>query len=85
MGTKETNIAEEFKNLELLKIRCGEQNLQACDIILKDVRDSKKIDQNIHNTFPDPLTDAYKDQKNKPDCLLNIDNLHCVFISKGYW
>lgn len=44
MGAKEVNIDEEFKNLELLKLRCGDQNLQACNVILKDVRDSKKVD-----------------------------------------
>ncbi len=27
MGTKEFNIDEEKKNLELLKLRCGENNL----------------------------------------------------------
>jgi len=27
MGIKEYNIEEEIKNLELLKMRCGDQNL----------------------------------------------------------
>lgn len=27
MGTKEFDIDEEIKNLELLKLRCGDQNL----------------------------------------------------------
>ncbi|KRX01026.1 Cullin homology [Pseudocohnilembus persalinus] len=80
MGAKEVNIDEEFKNLELLKLRCGDQNLQACNVILKDVRDSKKVDQNIHQDFLQPLT-----QKNINTDLLKFDSLHCTFVSKGYW
>jgi len=51
MGTKDYNINEEIKNLELLKLRCGDSNLQTCNIIVKDVKDSKKIDHNIHESF----------------------------------
>ncbi len=44
MGTKDFNIDEEIKNIELLKLRCGDANLQICNIIVKDVKDSKRID-----------------------------------------
>lgn len=51
MGTKDFNIDEEIKNLELLKLRCGESNLQTCNIIVKDVKDSKRVDNLIHSNF----------------------------------
>jgi len=32
----------------LLKIRFGEAALQVCDVMLKDMADSKRIDDNVH-------------------------------------
>ena len=52
MGTKDFNIDEEIKNLELLKLRCGDNNLQTCNIIVKDVKDSKRVDNLVHSNFP---------------------------------
>ena len=33
----------ELKNLELMKLRFGEQNLHACDVMLRDIKDSERI------------------------------------------
>lgn len=38
----------EIMNIELLKIRFGEDSLHACEIMLKDVQDSKRINTQIH-------------------------------------
>lgn len=35
------------RNLEILKIRFGEAALQVCEVMLKDMTDSKRIDQHI--------------------------------------
>lgn len=48
MSVKDFNIDEEVRNIELLKMRFGESALQVCDIIVKDVKDSKKNDAVIH-------------------------------------
>ena len=45
MSAKDYNIDEEIKNIELLKIRFGEMALQTCNIIVKDVKDSKRLDK----------------------------------------
>lgn len=37
------NYENELKNLELMKIRFGEQNLHACDVMLRDIKDSDRI------------------------------------------
>ncbi|XP_018654487.1 putative anaphase-promoting complex subunit [Schistosoma mansoni] len=37
------HTARELRNLELLKLRFGEQNLHECEVMLKDIRDSKRI------------------------------------------
>lgn len=80
LGSKELNIEEEIKNIELLKLRFGENNLQACNIIVKDVKESKKIDQNIHNAFDKALAMTFRVQD-----LLGFEKLHTMFASKGYW
>ena len=40
-------LENEIKNLELLKLKFGENLLNNCDVIIKDIKDSKKLNQNI--------------------------------------
>jgi anaphase-promoting complex subunit 2 len=49
MSAKDYKIEEEMKNVELLKMRFGESALQTCNIIIKDVQDSKRNDGVIHS------------------------------------
>lgn len=37
------------RNLEILKIRFGEAPLQVCEVMLKDMTDSKRIDQHVQS------------------------------------
>ncbi|KAJ3549516.1 hypothetical protein NM688_g5170 [Phlebia brevispora] len=41
------NFDRERRNIEILKIRFGEAALQVCEVMLKDMTDSKRIDQHI--------------------------------------
>ncbi|BGP23807.1 anaphase-promoting complex subunit 2 [Rhodotorula toruloides] len=43
----------EVKNLTTLKARFGEQALQGCDVMLKDLQDSQRMDQRVHEQIPD--------------------------------
>lgn len=45
MSAREYNIEDEIKNIERLKMRFGEAALQTCNIIVKDVKDSKRLDR----------------------------------------
>ena len=74
MGAKEYDIDEEIINLERLKQRFGEQALQACNIIVKDFKDSKRTD-NIINKAAHII----------PACPIQPKDLHCTTVSKGYW
>lgn len=38
----------QIKNVEILKFRFGEVSLQGCEVMIKDLQDSKRIDQVIH-------------------------------------
>jgi anaphase-promoting complex subunit 2 len=45
---------KEIRLLELIKVRLGDDKLQACEVMLRDVLDSKRINASIHanNTAP---------------------------------
>jgi anaphase-promoting complex subunit 2 len=45
MSAREYNIEDEITNIERLKMRFGEAALQTCNIIVKDVKDSKRLDR----------------------------------------
>lgn len=42
---------KEVHNLELLKLRFGEMSMRQCEIMIKDIDDSKRINTNIHSTI----------------------------------
>jgi anaphase-promoting complex subunit 2 len=64
------SIENEIKNLELLKIKFGENLLQGCDIIIKDVNECNKINQ-IINSLNDTQAKDFK--------------LNCLIINKNFW
>lgn len=41
------NTDKEIRNLELLKLRFGENDLHKCEVMLKDISDSKRINSHI--------------------------------------
>ena len=42
---------KEVHNLELLKLRFGEATMRQCEVMIKDIDDSKRIHTNIHSTL----------------------------------
>jgi anaphase-promoting complex subunit 2 len=55
IASKDYDVSEEFKNLELLKIRFGDGNMQHCEVMIKDMYDSKRIDVFVHHGQPKEL------------------------------
>lgn len=47
LSPNDFNAEREIKNLELLKVRFGETLLHSCDVMLKDITDSKRINTHI--------------------------------------
>ena len=37
----------ELRNLELMKLRFGEQNLHQCEVMLRDIKDSERINREV--------------------------------------
>lgn len=53
---------KEIRNLELLKLRFDESLLHTCEVMLKDISDSKRINAHIHNdTNMETDTESIKD------------------------
>ncbi|KAL9033285.1 MAG: hypothetical protein Q9214_007588 [Letrouitia sp. 1 TL-2023] len=76
---KDYRFDKEIRVLELLKHRFGEPALQACEIMLRDILDSRRVDtvichdQNIHTrTFDDSTA------SNEPE-------LHARILSHLFW
>ena len=43
LSGNEVKQETEIKNLELMKLRFGEQNLHSCDVMMRDIKDSDRI------------------------------------------
>ncbi|KAI9837421.1 MAG: hypothetical protein M1837_002966 [Sclerophora amabilis] len=83
--TKDVFI-KEFQNvrlLELLKLRFGEGALQACEVMLRDVRESKVIDRNIQDgmNLPQLGSDIQTPRTGPPA----TPKLHAKILSHLFW
>lgn len=47
LQVRDYNAEDAILSLEMLKVRFGEQNLQACDVMIKDIATSKRIDDAV--------------------------------------
>ena len=70
---KEYDFDREIRVLELLKIRFGESALQACEVMLRDILDSRRVDTFIH-----------KDQQLNLEDKFSTD-LHTRILSHLFW
>ena len=50
------DIEGEIRILELIKLRFGEKSFHSCEVMLKDVADSKRINANVKRKAPAPST-----------------------------
>jgi anaphase-promoting complex subunit 2 len=83
-GSYDTN--DEARILEMLKIRFGEKTLQMCEIMIKDMSDSKFINSSIHQKIK-PGDSNSSLMANHPN--IQIDNsydfLDVIIISRLFW
>ncbi|KAF8843343.1 hypothetical protein BDN67DRAFT_988510 [Paxillus ammoniavirescens] len=49
LALKGGNVDRERRNIEILKIRFGESALQVCEVMLRDMTDSRRIDQHVQS------------------------------------
>ncbi|GAA6046446.1 hypothetical protein JCM3770_004928 [Rhodotorula araucariae] len=53
LAIRDYALEAEAKNVETLKTRFGEQALQGCEVMLKDLHDSRRVDDQVHQQIPD--------------------------------
>lgn len=72
----ENDFEREIRVLELLKVRFGEPALQACEVMLRDVLDSRRVDVSIQKD---------KAQMVSIDPTRPVPMLHARILSHLYW
>ncbi|KAI0365712.1 ubiquitin-protein ligase [Pilatotrama ljubarskyi] len=55
LAVKDGNYERERRNIEILKVRFGEAALQVCEVMLRDMTESRRIDQHIQAQKSMPL------------------------------
>ena len=76
------DVTREMHTLELLKIRFGEASLHKCEVMLKDVLDSKRINGNV-KAPPAPGTPAARDTASTN--ILQNSPLDATIVSALFW
>jgi anaphase-promoting complex subunit 2 len=61
LSNLEFDTEKEVHTLELLKLRFGEQSLRQCEIMIKDVDDSKRVVSNVRSRQGTPYSDKEKE------------------------
>ena len=75
---KRTDYEQEMSVLELLKVRFGDNALQACEVMLRDIFESRRIDAVIRND--QKLTQATADKP--PE---DLPEVHAKILSHFFW
>ncbi|KAI0404996.1 Cullin family protein [Xylaria palmicola] len=70
----QASFDQEIGVLDLLKKRFGESSLQACDVMIRDIQDSRRLNGVIH-----------RGAINQVDNASLISNIHAKILSRLYW
>mmetsp|Transcript_29838 Transcript_29838/g.69392 ORF Transcript_29838/g.69392 Transcript_29838/m.69392 type:complete len:997 (-) Transcript_29838:108-3098(-) len=66
LGMASYGTDKEAQNLELLKTRFGEASLTDCDVMLHDIKDSRRVNMNIHQQEAKPQASVSLSQQRPP-------------------
>jgi len=74
-------IEKERRNIEILKLRFGEPALSVCEVMLRDMTDSRRIDAYIQTQFDQPRSPPHNAQSEEASS--NV--VHPTIISHHFW
>lgn len=77
LGTGEWIFEKEVRTIELLKLRFGETAMQGCDVMLKDIADSKRVDTHIRSE-----EGLHRSNSNEEE---DDPELHTKILSRLFW
>ena len=80
---KREDYDQEISVLELLKVRFGDSALQACEVMLRDISDSRRVDGVVRNDqgLNKPPTRLVTKRQPRTD----IPELHAKILSRFFW
>jgi anaphase-promoting complex subunit 2 len=79
------NMEKEIRNLELLKLRFGESNLFACEAMLKDISESKRINSNVLDQLKNKGEDKMDLNGDVNVYEISAATLKCLILSEQFW
>jgi anaphase-promoting complex subunit 2 len=82
---KRENYDQEISVLELLKVRFGDSALQACEVMLRDISDSHRVDIAIRKDQGLVKPPARLFNKNKRPPIPPVPDLHAKILSRFFW
>lgn len=71
------NTDQDVQTLELLKLRFGEDNLQQCEIMVRDIEDSKRINANVRSSLEETDSSVSSDKPKIP--------VDATVVSSQFW
>ncbi|KAJ5585483.1 uncharacterized protein N7459_005283 [Penicillium hispanicum] len=80
---KRDNFDQEISVLELLKVRFGDSALQACQVMLKDISDSRRVDSSVRHDqgLGKPPSRIASKRPQRPE----MPELHAKILSRFFW
>jgi anaphase-promoting complex subunit 2 len=79
--SSQIGFGQELRVLELLKRRFGDAALQSCEVMMRDVKDSKKLDDSIHK-----LKREQRHQQGQQDKPKMVEpEYHARILSRLFW
>jgi len=81
---KRENFDQEISVLELLKVRFGDAALQACQVMLRDISDSRRVDQSIRHDQGLSKPPSRPHPK-RPTPRPHHPDLHAKILSRFFW
>lgn len=80
---KREEYDQEISVLELLKVRFGDSALQACEVMLKDISDSRRVDSSVRKDqgLSKPPSRPHSKRPTQPE----VPELHAKILSRFFW
>ncbi|KAJ5670057.1 uncharacterized protein N7477_005420 [Penicillium maclennaniae] len=79
---KREDFDQEISVLELLKVRFGDSALQACEVMLKDISDSRRVDTSVRK---DQGLSKPPSRMNTKRPTVHMPELHAKILSRFFW
>jgi len=77
---------KEIHNLELLKLRFGENSMRQCEIMIKDMEDSKRINANIQSTLQSSNQQNPRSNKDEDEVKdITLCPIGAAIVSHIFW